>query len=113
MRVAKCGTPSGWMRHHRNNEPKCEPCKHAWNSACNARKAAKRSVPIGKPCMPVTPEQLETAQRFFDDGASQKEVHRTTGLSRTTLQKYFPGQRWTDKQGGEHRYLMRKAKVAL
>lgn len=57
---------------------------------------------------PATPEQLQHAAQLLADGASQKETHRTTGISRTTLRKYFPGQAWTSAQSGEYAALVRK-----
>lgn len=62
---------------------------------------------------PVTPEDLDRARTLFEDGASQREVCRTTGIARETLRKYFPGQCWTYVQGGEQRWLERKAAEVL
>lgn len=51
---------------------------------------------------------MNQARALFADGASQGEVQRTTGISRDTLRKYFPGQRWTYREGGQFRALTRK-----
>lgn len=51
---------------------------------------------------------MNQAAALFADGASQGEVHRTTGISRDTLRKYFPGQRWTYTEGGQFRALTKK-----
>lgn len=59
----------------------------------------------------IPTETLTQAERLFEDGASQSEIHRTTGLSRETLRKHFPGKGWTYRQGGEFRQLTRKEKV--
>lgn len=59
--------------------------------------------------IPIAQEVLERAAALFEDGASQREVTRTTGISRMTLRKYFPGQCWTFKEGGEFRALTKGA----
>jgi hypothetical protein len=53
---------------------------------------------------------LEKAGRLLEDGASQLEVIRTTGIARETLVKHFPGKGWTYKQGGKFRALTRDTK---
>lgn len=55
----------------------------------------------------IPPETLTQARNLFDDGASQSEIQRTTGLSRETLRKHFPGQGWTYQEGGEFRQLIK------
>jgi len=52
---------------------------------------------------PASPERLAQAARLLADGASQREVQRTTGLARETIRKYFPGKGWTFIEGGEFR----------
>ena len=59
---------------------------------------------------PPPAELLEQAGRLLDDGASQLEVIRTTGIARETLVKHFPGKGWTYKQGGDFRALTRHTK---
>ena len=54
---------------------------------------------------PATPEQIAHAAKLFADGASQREITRTTGLARETLRKNFPGQGWTYREGGKFRAL--------
>lgn len=58
--------------------------------------------------LPPSPERLKQAAGLFADGASQREVQRTTNISRMTLRKYFPGTGWTFIQGGEFRALTRE-----
>lgn len=58
---------------------------------------------------PDLAKQIDLAAELFNDGASQTEVHRTTGLARETLRKYFPGQGWTQKEGGDFRALTKAA----
>lgn len=62
---------------------------------------------------PVTREDLDRARALFEDGASQREVHRTTGIARETLRKYFPGQCWTYVDGGNLRWVQRKTAEAM
>ena len=56
---------------------------------------------------PVKQEELERAKALLQDGASQREVTRTTGIARETLRKYFPGKGWTHREGGDFRALTR------
>ncbi|QFG09603.1 DNA binding protein [Arthrobacter phage TripleJ] len=62
---------------------------------------------------PVSPERLAQARALFEDGASQREVQRTTGIGRGQLRKYFPGQRWTYRQAGEFRQLTKDIPLNL
>jgi len=57
---------------------------------------------------PPSPERLAQAARLLQDGASQREVQRTTGIARETLRKHFPDKVWTFVEGGEFRALTRK-----
>lgn len=57
---------------------------------------------------PPSPELLKQAEALLADGASQREVQRTTGLARETIRKHFPGKGWTQKQGGDFAALIRK-----
>ena len=54
-----------------------------------------------------SPELLNQAADLFNDGASQREVCRTTGLARETIRKHFPGRGWTYVEGGELRQAMK------
>jgi DNA invertase Pin-like site-specific DNA recombinase len=62
---------------------------------------------------PVSAERLAQARTLFDDGASQREVTRTTGIGRGQLRKYFPSKGWTYVQGGEFRQLTKDSKIEL
>ena len=61
--------------------------------------------------IPIAQEALDRAGRLLEDGASQREVTRTTGISRVTLRKYFPGLCWTFREGGEFRALTKSSNV--
>lgn len=63
--------------------------------------------------VPVSRDVLDRAEALFSDGASQREVTRTTGLSRMTLRKYFPGQGWTFKEGGDFRAMTKTAEARI
>lgn len=58
---------------------------------------------------PPTPEELNLAGQLLADGASQREVQRTTGIARETLRKHFPGRVWTFVEGGKFRALTKGA----
>jgi len=57
--------------------------------------------------LPPSPERLAQAGRLLADGASQREVQRTTGIARETLRKHFPRQGWSYVEGGRFRALTR------
>lgn len=52
---------------------------------------------------PPSAELLNQAADLLNDGASQREVCRTTGLARETIRKHFPGRGWTYIEGGQCR----------
>ncbi|GGH93898.1 hypothetical protein ACFFGR_09425 [Arthrobacter liuii] len=62
---------------------------------------------------PATQAELNRSAELFADGASQTEVHRTTGLARETLRKNFPGQGWTYREAGSIGFLTRKTNHAI
>lgn len=63
---------------------------------------------------PTSPEILERARLFLEDGASYAEVGRTVGTDGTTLKKHLPGYGWPDYLAGklreELKYIARNAK---
>lgn len=50
-------------------------------------------------------EALRRAGAMLDDGASQKEVQRTLGVSKGWTTKHFRGRGWTFVQAGEFRAM--------
>lgn len=62
---------------------------------------------------PPSPERLQQAANLFADGASQREVQRTTGLARETLRKNFPAAGWTFVEGGDFRALTKSAEEQI
>lgn len=56
---------------------------------------------------PPAAELLNQAADLLNDGASQREVCRTTGLARETIRKYFPGRGWTYAEGGQFRQALK------
>jgi hypothetical protein len=58
-------------------------------------------------------ELLDKAAVLYEDGASQREITRTTGLARNTLRKHFPGHGWTFIEGGRFRALTRNSQLQL
>ncbi|AEK07823.1 DNA binding protein [Mycobacterium phage Yoshi] len=70
-------------------------------AAGDARLASAQFVPLSQ-------EQKDFAQYLLDDGAPYNEVARTLGVSRTTVEKYFPGYRWSKKQAAEFTVLAEK-----
>lgn len=62
---------------------------------------------------PPAPERLQQAADLFADGASQREVQRTTGLAREILRRHFPAKGWTYKEGGDFRALTSAAEKQI
>ncbi len=62
---------------------------------------------------PPTPEHLAAAAQLLQDGASQREVQRTTGIARETLRKHFPNKGWTFIEGGQFRALTKHSQLQL
>jgi DNA invertase Pin-like site-specific DNA recombinase len=60
---------------------------------------------------PPSQELLNQAADLLSDGASQREVCRTTGLARETIRKHFPGKGWTYVEGGEFRALTKNTPI--
>jgi len=58
-------------------------------------------------------EELDRAEAMLRDGASQREVAATTGISRVTLRRYFPGMGWTFKEGGDFRAMTKAAEARI
>jgi WhiB family redox-sensing transcriptional regulator len=42
----ECGSEAGYQRHHRRNEPKCQPCLNAMNDRRKARERAQRQEAV-------------------------------------------------------------------
>jgi len=84
-----CGTYRGYMRHKRAEEDACEYCLAGYAQYMRDYR------------------RLAKAGQLLADGASQREVQRTTGLARETIRKHFPGKGWTFRQGGEFRALQK------
>lgn len=51
----------------------------------------KRAGIAGPAAVPLTAEQIATAQQLLDDGATVAETARTIGCSQQTVSRYFPG----------------------
>lgn len=57
---------------------------------------------------PPTADELATAERMLDDGASVREVERTLGRTRNSLKRYLAGRGWTRSEAGKHSAMMRR-----
>lgn len=82
---------------------------NAWVS----HNAAINNTPVHVVTHPDLAKQINRAAELFNDGASQTEVHRSTGLAKETLRKYFPGKGWTYKDGGDFRALTKSAEQQI
>ena len=108
-----CGTHAGYKRHQRADENPCGMCLRGYAQYMRDYRDKKQAAlaPKEPERLPIQ-ERLQKAAELFADGASQREVTRTLCLSRETLRKYFPGQGWTYRQGGEFRALTRYESAA-
>lgn len=63
----------------------------------------RRRAGIGQPTVirPFTDDELATAARMLDDGASRGEVARTLHRSEHAIARRFPGRCWTRAQTAE------------
>jgi len=72
---------------------------------------ARVRLNIGKPsATPVTAEQIEKMRQLLDDGASRCETARTLGVSPKTVNRHFPGRKWTREQANEMSSAIQKAR---
>lgn len=69
---------------------------------CRYRRKAGITKP---PPKRMTPEQIDTATKMLDDGASFAEVARTLGFTHDAILRRFPGRGWTKQQIGEYNSL--------
>lgn len=56
----------------------------------------------------LSAEEIATAQRLLDEGASYAEVARTLGRERSVIRRRFPGCGWTPQQGSDHAAWLRQ-----
>lgn len=57
----------------------------------------------------ATPEWRARVEALLSDGASLKEIARTTGTNEKTVIRHFRGRGWTLEQSGEHAVMTRRA----
>lgn len=60
--------------------------------------------------IPITQERLDAARVMFDDGAPQREIRRTLGMSQATLMHHFPGRSWSRVEAAEFARAIQQAK---
>jgi IS30 family transposase len=58
-----------------------------------------------KPVM--TDDRKQTIAGMIADGWSRAEISRTEGADRETIERYFPGSAWTEKQRAAHLSTLR------
>lgn len=57
---------------------------------------------------------MTEARRLLDEeGASYREVARTVGVSRWTIERHLPGRGWTSVEGGRFGNAVRRANQVL
>ena len=59
------------------------------------------------------PEVKAEAETMLDEGCSFAETARSLGVAESTVQRWFPGRGWTQKQTAEHRGLLRRHKQLM
>ena len=59
----------------------------------------------------IPPERMEAARRLAEDGASQVEITRSTGMARETIIRLFPEAGWRDhRECGRYGRMIRTAR---
>ncbi|ACI12370.1 DNA binding protein [Mycobacterium phage Fruitloop] len=96
-------TRDGFSAKHIGEVVGCSP-----RTVTRVRAAADARVMNHDRFTPLTADQLEFAEYLLEDGASYQEVARTLGVSRTTIEKHFPGRAWTKRQAAEFTALLKK-----
>ncbi|WNM68446.1 helix-turn-helix DNA binding domain protein [Mycobacterium phage Starcevich] len=96
-------TREGWSAKHIGEVVGCSA-----RTVVRVRAAGDARLASPNQFVPLSQEQKDFAQYLLDDGAPYNEVARTLGVSRTTVEKYFPGYGWSKKQAAEFRALVRK-----
>ncbi|ALA48806.1 hypothetical protein XFACTOR_58 [Mycobacterium phage XFactor] len=94
-------TRDGFSAKHIGEVVGCSP-----RTVTRVRAAADARVMNPDRFTPLTADQLEFAEYLLEDGAPYQEVARTLGVSRTTIEKHFPGRAWKPKQIAEYQSLM-------
>ncbi|QGH77876.1 helix-turn-helix DNA-binding domain protein [Mycobacterium phage Kenuha5] len=96
-------TRDGFSARHIAEVVGCSP-----RTVTRVRAAADARVMNPDRFTPLTADQLEFAEYLVEDGASYQEVARTLGVSRTTIERHFPGRAWTKRQAAEFTALLKK-----
>ncbi|AEK08599.1 hypothetical protein PBI_DLANE_55 [Mycobacterium phage DLane] len=96
-------TRDGFSAKHIGEVVGCSP-----RTVTRVRAAADARVMNPRRFTPLTADQLEFAEYLLEDGASYQEVARTLGVSRTTIERHFPGRAWTKRQAAEFTALRKK-----
>ncbi|ASZ74435.1 DNA binding protein [Mycobacterium phage Wachhund] len=94
-------TRDGFSARHIAEVVGCSP-----RTVTRVRAAADARVMNPDRFTPLTADQLEFAEYLLEDGAPYQEVASTLGVSRTTIEKHFPGRAWKPKQIAEYQSLM-------
>ncbi|WRQ08559.1 TC3 transposase [Mycobacterium phage mcgavigan] len=94
-------TRDGFSAKHIGEVVGCSP-----RTVTRVRAAADARVMNPDRFTPLTADQLEFAEYLLEDGAPYQEVASTLGVSRTTIEKHFPGRAWKPKQIAEYQSLM-------
>lgn len=61
----------------------------------------------------ATPEQLERAREFLEDGCPYPEAARSVGLHDTVLRRHLPGYTWPPDVAGEFAAFVRRTEAQL
>lgn len=57
---------------------------------------------------PLPAERINRIQAMLNDGWPWAEITRTEGIHHDTLERYFPGTQWTQREMAEHRRNLRQ-----
>ena len=59
----------------------------------------------------ITPDMVERMRLLLEDGASQREVARTLGISTNAVRSRFPGLGWTQGEGASLRVYEKRVEA--
>ncbi|MDD7813666.1 WhiB family transcriptional regulator [Mycobacterium sp. CSUR Q5927] len=94
--LPRCGTPSGYRRHLRNNETPCDDCRAA-NNLYTKNSASYRAKLTGTPrATKLTAEEVKALRAAHQLGQSAPVLAMRYNISRSQVDKIITRRAWVD-----------------